>query len=104
DLCIIKAIDTEGKVISKKSRGVVSDHILITNLVNMYQPIIQYKMNDSIEYIDCKCGSKETAIRVRGRSDDDLYFIDKEGKLKKHGCLAIETIFITIPYDFSYQV
>jgi phenylacetate-CoA ligase len=102
DVCIVEAIDKYNNIITEKY--IKSDKIYITNLINNFSPIIRYEMNDSIEYIECCCNKSGPAIIVHGRSDDILHFFDPYGKMQKHSPISIETIFVSIPYNFSYQI
>ncbi len=101
DVCIVEAVKNN-EIIEEKY--IKSDKIYITNLINEFSPIIRYELNDCIEYIDCFCGKEGKAILVHGREDDTLELIDIYGKTNKHFPISIETIFVSIPYFFTYQV
>ena len=102
DKCIIELVDEHNNIITDDD--ISSDHILVTNLVNTFQPLVRYKLNDSLQYTHCMCSSKSKAIIVDGRVDDFMYFIDIFGKKHKHSPISIETIFIRIPERFIYQI
>jgi len=95
-------VDKQGKII--EDENIESSYILITNLINTYQPILRYKLNDSLEYIQCFCGSHKKAILVHGRIDDFIFFIDIYGVTKKYSPITIECIFINIPEIFTFQI
>ena len=101
DQVIIELVDKQGKIIEEEN--IESSYILITNLINTYQPIIRYKLKDSLEYIRCFCGSHKKAILVHGRIDDFMFFIDVYGVMKKYSSITIECIFANIPEFFTFQ-
>lgn len=102
DNCILELVDKNNNII--KDKYVISDHILITNLINTYQPIIRYVISDSVQYIDCPCRSNRTAIKIHGRTDDNIYMIDKNDNIIKITPLMLESLLVTIPYQFTYQI
>lgn len=102
DEVIIELVDDKGKLIEEEN--IPSDHILITNLINTYQPIIRYRLNDSLEYTRCACGSDKKTIVIHGRNDDCMYFTDIYGKIKKYSSITIQSIFVSIPEVFIFQV
>ena len=61
--------------------GEFSDHVLITNLENLCQPLIRYRLDDSIRILPepCPCGRPLPVIEVQGRSDDRFMFVDESG-------------------------
>ena len=99
DVCLVELVDEKKEIISEKN--IPSSSIYITNLVNTYQPLIRYEIDDSLEYIDCFCG-KEGAVTVHGK--EVFYLYDIYGKGQKHTSLMLKLIFVSIPYPFSYQV
>ncbi|MFN5742110.1 MAG: hypothetical protein ACK5A1_11050, partial [Planctomyces sp.] len=48
---------------------------LLTNLVNLFQPIIRFRLTDSISWqtTPCPCGSPLPTIQLEGRSDEMLW-------------------------------
>jgi phenylacetate-coenzyme A ligase PaaK-like adenylate-forming protein len=102
--CIIELVDKNNNIIT--DYNVISDHILLTNLINTYQPLVKYKLEDSLEYIECNCNKNRKAVKIHGRSDDVLYFIDIYGIKQKHTPIAIESIFIKLLTftSFTYQI
>ncbi len=54
--------------------GQMSHDALVTNLANRIQPIIRYRIGDSVAFDaeSCSCGSPFPTIRVIGRTDDVL--------------------------------
>lgn len=104
DCCIVELIDKNNNILPFKP-GTISHRILITNLLNAYQPIVRYILEDSIEILeDCPCGSPFKTIKVHGRSDDIFNLIDDSQKMVKILPASIESsIFLNIPLS-SYQV
>ena len=99
--CIIELVK-DGKVIN--DINIPSDYTLMTNLINTFQPLVRYRIDDSLEYVECMCNSKKKAVIVHGRSDDIFYLIDTEGTMQKHSPISIESIFVSIPGKFVFQV
>jgi len=73
DWVIIEPVDVNDQP-SKK--GEMSAGILLTNLAGGLQPIIRYKVEDSviIEDSQCRCGSTLPILKVIGRNGDNLSF------------------------------
>jgi phenylacetate-coenzyme A ligase PaaK-like adenylate-forming protein len=62
----------------------VDGKLLVTNLLNLVQPIIRYELTDrvTIDPSPCRCGHAGTRIAaIEGRSDDGLHFPDASGRL-----------------------
>ena len=104
DICYVELIDQHNNLLPMDV-GIVSHKVLITNLINTYQPIIRYMLDDSIEILpNCPCKSPYKTIKVHGRSDDIFNLIDDNGKFKKVLPASIESsIFLNVPL-ISYQV
>lgn len=99
DLCIIEPIDKNGNIIMEGA----SDSILLTNLVNYQQPLIRYKITDSVKFINCHCGSKYQALKIYGRSDDNIIIKDDNGIEKVHLSIAIQSIMLGISNINQFQ-
>lgn len=58
--------------------GRTSSKLLITNLANYIQPVIRCELGDRIRYHEkpCMCGSDSPWLEVRGRSLDQIRFVD----------------------------
>src|SRR5690606_36301633 len=69
DVSILEPVDAEGRPVPG---GEFSDHILVTNLLNRTQPVIRYRVNDSVRFVPepCPCGSPFPAIEVHSRKGD----------------------------------
>ena len=82
DLVYIELFDEEGNRID--TPHVKGHRMVLTNLVNVAQPLIRYEMNDMIVLDEpCPCGSKFRRIEhVLGRHDDLLYFMDQNGQTR----------------------
>lgn len=78
DLAILETVDADEQPVPE---GELSDHILVTNLVNRTQPLIRYRVNDSVRFLTdpCPCGSKFPAIEVHSRKGDVIYLQDDDG-------------------------
>ncbi|MDP3058842.1 MAG: hypothetical protein Q8N36_05250 [bacterium] len=80
DLVYVELLDEEGQ---PEQPGHRARRMLVTNLVNISQPLIRYEMNDIIELGEpCPCGSNfRTIARVVGRNDDVLWVANHDSTL-----------------------
>ncbi len=104
DYVLIEAVDEENKPVPD---GVASKKVLITNLINKFQPLIRYELRDSV-VIDhsykCECGSPFAVIEVQGRSDDTFYLMTKEGHFRPFPPIPFEALFLRIKGLRQYQL
>ncbi len=58
-----------------------SDGILLTNLANLVQPVIRYRISDRarVSYNPCSCGSPFPVLEIEGRKEDILEFPTENG-------------------------
>lgn len=104
DYVIIEAVDDENRPVPD---GVPSKKVLITNLINRFQPLIRYELRDSV-VIDrnyrCECGSPFAVIEVQGRSDDTFYLMTREGHFRAFPPIPFEALFLRIKGIRQYQL
>ncbi len=81
DLVYIELYDHKQQRIDEPHR--IGHSMVLTNLVNVAQPLIRYRMNDMIVLDEsCPCGSSFRTIKnVLGRDDDILYFYNKNNQI-----------------------
>jgi phenylacetate-coenzyme A ligase PaaK-like adenylate-forming protein len=86
--------------------GVPSYTSLITDLINLVQPIIRYDQGDSITLRPdpCPCGNPFPAIRVLGRKNDMLRMYTGEGILKQISPMTFYVLLDLIPQLRRWQV
>jgi phenylacetate-coenzyme A ligase PaaK-like adenylate-forming protein len=74
--------------------GEVSDSVLLTNLANRTQPLLRYRLSDSLRFLPgaCSCGSPFPAVEVHGRADHTLVLHDTQHREVKLLPLALATI------------
>ncbi|MFN5906682.1 MAG: phenylacetate--CoA ligase family protein [Planctomyces sp.] len=72
DYLILEGVDENDQLVPP---GVKSHQTLLTNLVNLFQPIIRFRLTDSISWqtTPCPCGSPLPTIQLEGRSDEMLW-------------------------------
>lgn len=72
DYVILEAVDENDQLVAP---GVRSQQTLLTNLVNLFQPVIRFRLTDSISWQTdpCSCGSPLPTILLEGRSDEMLW-------------------------------
>jgi len=74
DLVIVEAVDSNGRPVPP---GVLSHHVLVTNLANTAQPLIRYEITDQVVLMDqsCGCGSAHRRVAdIQGRLDDEFVY------------------------------
>jgi phenylacetate-CoA ligase len=76
--------------------GEASHSVLLTNLANHTQPLLRYRLGDSVRFLPgrCPCGSAFPAFEVQGRADHTLQLRDAQRRtvtlLPLALCTAIE--------------
>jgi len=74
DLCIIEAVDADGRTVAPGER---SAKIYLTNLYNHTLPLIRYEITDEVTLLSgsCPCGSAHRLIEdPQGRLDDLFHY------------------------------
>ncbi len=74
DWIIVEPVDENNAPVTD---GNMSSAVLVTNLASYLQPVIRYKIEDSviIEKEKCSCKSMLPVIKIMGRSGDNLSFV-----------------------------
>jgi phenylacetate-CoA ligase len=74
--------------------GVTSHSVLLTHLANHAQPLIRYRLSDSVRFVTtpCACGSRFPVIEVQGRADDTLRLLNRAGRSVALLPLALMTV------------
>jgi phenylacetate-coenzyme A ligase PaaK-like adenylate-forming protein len=74
--------------------GEASHAVLLTNLANRTQPLLRYRLGDSLRFVPgrCACGSGFPRIEIRGRADHTLVLADPFGREVRLLPLAVETV------------
>ena len=75
DWIIVEPVDKENNPVPE---GEMSQAVLVTNLTNGVQPIIRYRVDDSVIFHEeqCPCGQPFPYIDIMGRSNDIPEFFD----------------------------
>lgn len=78
DWIMVEPIDQDGKPVAP---GAMSDAILVTNLMNVVQPIIRYRVDDCVilHHDPCGCGLPFPYVDILGRTDDMPVFAGSKG-------------------------
>jgi len=103
DLCILEAVDEEGRPVPDGQAG---SKLLVTNLYNRLQPIIRYEVSDlvTLEGGPCPCGvSLRRIVALDGRSDDILELPGLTGTVRVHP-LHLRGALARDPRVVQYQV
>jgi phenylacetate-coenzyme A ligase PaaK-like adenylate-forming protein len=91
DWVILEAVDRQMRPVPP---GEASHSVLLTNLANRVQPLIRYRLGDSVRFLAerCACGSAFPAIEVQGRADHTLHLHDARGREVPLLPLALSTV------------
>lgn len=78
DYAILEPVDSNGKAVAP---GELSDHVLVTNLINHVQPVIRYRVDDSVRISDelCPCGSVQPTVEVHSRKGSQIHLRSDHG-------------------------
>ncbi len=78
DYSILEPMNADG---SPTAPGELSDHVLVTNLINKVQPIVRYRVDDSvrINYEQCPCGSVLPRVEVLSRKGSQIHLRSDRG-------------------------
>jgi len=103
DYTIIEAVDEEDRPVAA---GELSHHVLVTNLTNYTQPVIRYRLTDSVVIHDkpCTCGRPLPVIEVHGRTDETIWLRDRNGIYQPHTPIPFEVLFLDVPGLIKYQL
>jgi phenylacetate-coenzyme A ligase PaaK-like adenylate-forming protein len=74
--------------------GEASHSVLLTNLANHVQPLLRYRLGDSVRLVDaaCPCGNRLPVIEVQGRADHALVLHDLHDRRVTLLPLALVTV------------
>jgi phenylacetate-CoA ligase len=95
DAAIIEPVDAEDRAVPA---GVWSERVLVTNLLNVTQPLLRYRLDDRVRVLDdaCICGSPLPRVEVEGRTDDTIHLDDGE-VMQAHTPIPLETALLGLP-------
>jgi phenylacetate-coenzyme A ligase PaaK-like adenylate-forming protein len=90
DWLVLEPVDRQLRAVPP---GEVSHSVLLTNLANRTQPLLRYRLSDSLRFLPdgCGCGSRFPAIEVQGRADHTLVLQDSRRRAVKLLPLALTT-------------
>jgi phenylacetate-coenzyme A ligase PaaK-like adenylate-forming protein len=96
DTCIIELVDAEGRPVPD---GEEADKVLVTNLVNLVQPLIRYELTDHMQRVNGDWPDGYLRATVAGRNDPPLRW----GTVEVHP-LAIRHVLVHHAEISEYQV
>lgn len=98
DWLILEPVDAENRPVPP---GTLSDGVLLTNLANLIQPVIRYRLSDKVIWHDepCSCGLHTPFIELEGRAEDALTF---ESKGRRATILAPVMLIASIDVEGCY--
>jgi phenylacetate-CoA ligase len=96
DLAIVELVDDHNRPVP---RGMASAKVLVTNLMNMTQPLIRYELTDRFLHQSDAYDHGHLRVTVEGRADDLLHY---DG-LVVHP-LVIRSVLVSTPEAVEYQV
>jgi phenylacetate-CoA ligase len=91
DWLILEPVDQRLRPVAP---GEASHSVLLTNLANRTQPLLRYRLDDSVRLRveGCRCGSAFPAIEVQGRADHTLVLQDAQRHEVRLLPLALSTV------------
>ena len=103
DACILEPVDDDFRAVPM---GITAPRLLVTNLLNLVQPLVRYELTDSIELDDspCPCGSPFLKCRVHGRTDDTFFLVDEAGRAQVHPPIPLESALLGLSGLLQYQL
>jgi phenylacetate-coenzyme A ligase PaaK-like adenylate-forming protein len=80
DWLILEPVDRDLRPVPP---GEASHEVLLTNLANRTQPLLRYRLSDSVRMPGgrCACGSGFPMLEVQGRADHTLHMLDAQRRL-----------------------
>ena len=95
DICILESVDAQGNPVPD---GKLGTRVLVTNLLNMAQPLIRYEVGDQVvvHAAGCECGSPLKSMKVLGRSDDTFYLKGEDNRFHAHTPVPFEVLFLEV--------
>ena len=90
DWVLLEPVDAQDQPVPV---GTASHSVLLTNLANRVQPLIRYRLGDSVTTHpdDCPCGNHRPSFTVEGRCDDTLHFPNAAGDMVHLSPMAVTT-------------
>ncbi len=90
DWVLMEPVDAQDRPVPV---GTASHSVLLTNLANRVQPLIRYRLGDSVTMHpdDCACGNHRPSFTVEGRCDDTLQFPNAAGDVVHLSPMAVTT-------------
>jgi phenylacetate-coenzyme A ligase PaaK-like adenylate-forming protein len=90
DWLILEPVDRQLRTVPP---GEASHSVLLTHLANRTQPLLRYRLDDSVRFLPdpCACGSHFPAIEVQGRADHTLVLHDGQRHAVRLLPLALTT-------------
>ena len=103
DACILEPVDDD---LNSVPHGQLAPRVLVTNLLNMTQPLLRYELTDSVTIDDhpCACGSPFLVVRVQGRTDDTFFLLDGLGRAQAHPPIPMEVSLLGVDGLLQYQL
>lgn len=103
DCCMVESVDENNRKVPK---GEFGHHILLTGLLNTFQPFIRYRIDDQVMLSDrvCPCGSPQPVMQIRGRSYPDIMVARADGSLAKINSREVRQLLILHPGIKRFEV
>ena len=91
DWLILEPVDRQSRSVPP---GEASHSVLLTHLANRTQPLLRYRLGDSVRFLvePCACGSAFPVIEVQGRADHTLVLHDARQREVRLLPLALSTV------------
>lgn len=103
DWVLLEPVDADNRPVPA---GQPSTNVLLTNLANRAQPILRYRLGDSVTFRPepCPCGNPLPAFRVAGRTDETMIFPSQTAGSVAVLPMAIASVVEQAPGVLRYQI
>ena len=103
DYATVEPVDEHDKPVPV---GTFSHHILLTNLINFVQPIIRYRIDDSIRLTGerCPCGRSLPVMEIDGRNDDIFWLKDNQGDCHAYPPMELKHLLLACNGLVQFQL
>lgn len=104
DMAILENVDENNQPVPPGTPGT---KVLLTNLLNLTQPIIRYEIDDVITISPdrCNCGNKLPLISsIAGRANDQFWVVDNDGGILEMSNFIFKDAFLLLFDLAEFQV
>ncbi len=103
DYFILESVREDGSAVEPGQAG---DKVYLTCLFARAMPILRYEISDQTTPVAglCDCGLPYPMLKVQGRTDDTLWFVDGQGRPVALPPIPFEALFLNVDGLVQYQL